>query len=317
MWFIWGHTYDLRPFLNKHPGGALVLRQCQGMECTALFESYHAVSDREKVKRVMAFYQVASCSQVQKLDFSLSQVEKAAECEDREILVNYPFEKMLHSNEGPTPSTAEGGATPVPRTPMTPEEKAVNVKACAAIQKANSGDALPTTPLLEEGTNQYQLTGSTPWYDRARDIVWNDFKSRGVSSKAPPALLLYHFLWVLAVPVCLYQTYIRGSLLFACLSGVSFWYGPCDLLHTGTHCALLDKRPLLGSLLGYLCGFYHHLPAAWVRQHMLGHHIDTNLHDDPDLHHFELSWRVATWEAWSRTSGTGKPGCQSSRACQA
>jgi fatty acid desaturase len=45
VWIIHGKRYDLRPFLDRHPGGFGALEMARGRDCTELFESYHAMSD--------------------------------------------------------------------------------------------------------------------------------------------------------------------------------------------------------------------------------------------------------------------------------
>lgn len=56
---IHGKYYDLRKF--KHPGGREILELCKGEpDCSALFESYHAFSDMNKIKTIMKKYEVGS-----------------------------------------------------------------------------------------------------------------------------------------------------------------------------------------------------------------------------------------------------------------
>ena len=51
--------YDLQNF--NHPGGKEILELCKNEpDCTALFESYHAFCDYEKIKRVMEKYEIAN-----------------------------------------------------------------------------------------------------------------------------------------------------------------------------------------------------------------------------------------------------------------
>ena len=56
---IHGKYYDLRKF--KHPGGQEILELCKNEpDCSALFESYHAFSDMNKIKTIMKKYEVGS-----------------------------------------------------------------------------------------------------------------------------------------------------------------------------------------------------------------------------------------------------------------
>jgi omega-6 fatty acid desaturase (delta-12 desaturase) len=54
LWYIHGNAYDLAPFVEKHPGGQFAILSARGRECTALFESYHPWSDKNR--KVLAAY---------------------------------------------------------------------------------------------------------------------------------------------------------------------------------------------------------------------------------------------------------------------
>ena len=62
MWKIHGKIYDLNLFLDKHPGGKQILEISMGEDdLTASFESYHAFSDMEKIKKIMKKYEIGNC----------------------------------------------------------------------------------------------------------------------------------------------------------------------------------------------------------------------------------------------------------------
>jgi len=62
MWKIRGKRYDLIPFLDKHPGGRMILTACQGKnDLTATFESNHAFCDMKKIEQIMKKYEVGDC----------------------------------------------------------------------------------------------------------------------------------------------------------------------------------------------------------------------------------------------------------------
>lgn len=62
MWHINGKTYNLKPFLDKHPGGKAILESCMGKDdLTATFESYHALCDMKKIESIMKKYEVSTC----------------------------------------------------------------------------------------------------------------------------------------------------------------------------------------------------------------------------------------------------------------
>jgi fatty acid desaturase len=50
LWKIHGKWYDLTGYMKRHPGGETILKQTQGQgDVSALFETYHAFSDVEKI----------------------------------------------------------------------------------------------------------------------------------------------------------------------------------------------------------------------------------------------------------------------------
>ena len=58
-WHIHGRIYNLRPFASSHPGGAHVLMNVRGTDdLTALYETSHALVDRDKIDAIMKKYYV-------------------------------------------------------------------------------------------------------------------------------------------------------------------------------------------------------------------------------------------------------------------
>src|SRR3954469_16387124 len=55
LWRVHGRFFDIEPYVAKHPGGALI-RLGQGQDCTALWESVHALSDVPR--RVLDHFEV-------------------------------------------------------------------------------------------------------------------------------------------------------------------------------------------------------------------------------------------------------------------
>lgn len=59
MWNIHGKIYDLTDFASIHPGGRMIIESCKGNDdITAAFESYHALSDMNKIKSIMKKYEI-------------------------------------------------------------------------------------------------------------------------------------------------------------------------------------------------------------------------------------------------------------------
>eukprot|EP00928_Gymnodinium_smaydae_P034970 TRINITY_DN2467_c0_g1_i2.p1 TRINITY_DN2467_c0_g1~~TRINITY_DN2467_c0_g1_i2.p1 ORF type:complete len:522 (-),score=106.14 TRINITY_DN2467_c0_g1_i2:398-1963(-) len=55
-WIIFGEVYDLTPWMAKHPGGALVLQQTVGTDCSALFASSHTFRGGSMLKTLKPYW---------------------------------------------------------------------------------------------------------------------------------------------------------------------------------------------------------------------------------------------------------------------
>ena len=61
VWNIYEKQYDLTDFLEKHPGGKDILLKCKNeKDLTAMFETYHAFSDKEKIKKMLDKFEIKS-----------------------------------------------------------------------------------------------------------------------------------------------------------------------------------------------------------------------------------------------------------------
>ena len=56
IWTIYGRQFDMRKFIEKHPGGKEAINLGRGRDCTYLVESYHPHSD--KVWNILKKYEV-------------------------------------------------------------------------------------------------------------------------------------------------------------------------------------------------------------------------------------------------------------------
>lgn len=62
LWHIHGRVYDLRPFVERHPGGSEILLNIRGKDdLTAIFESSHVFADRARIEAIMSKYEVGTC----------------------------------------------------------------------------------------------------------------------------------------------------------------------------------------------------------------------------------------------------------------
>jgi hypothetical protein len=151
-----------------------------------------------------------------------------------------------------------------------------------------------------------------------RKKVIGYFADNHISPKAPWWMLAHYMFWVMVLITQSYTWLMYGGWLPSVLFGLSIWLASGDLLHSGTHFAVLPNAKL-NSWIGYTLGCFHHVPAVWVRQHVLGHHVFPNVEGkDPDLYHFEsitffsqlLGWRlsessrfVKVFESWRYNLG--------------
>ena len=61
MWIIHGRKYDLTNYLENHPGGSQILKLAESEEdITPLFESSHAMGNRDKVNHIMSKFEIES-----------------------------------------------------------------------------------------------------------------------------------------------------------------------------------------------------------------------------------------------------------------
>lgn len=59
VWNIYDKSYDLTEFVDKHPGGKdILLKTKNEKDLTPLFETYHAFSDKEKIKKMLDVYEI-------------------------------------------------------------------------------------------------------------------------------------------------------------------------------------------------------------------------------------------------------------------
>eukprot|EP00658_Telonema_sp_P-2_P019127 TRINITY_DN1750_c0_g1_i2.p1 TRINITY_DN1750_c0_g1~~TRINITY_DN1750_c0_g1_i2.p1 ORF type:complete len:307 (+),score=64.31 TRINITY_DN1750_c0_g1_i2:170-1090(+) len=83
-------------------------------------------------------------------------------------------------------------------------------------------------------------------------------------------------------------------------AGLGIWFVSGDILHAATHYSIFSSQNA-NLMVGWLVGWVHHVPSMWIRQHVLSHHLYTNIPGlDPDLDHFrqfaklQSGWRLST-----------------------
>jgi len=141
--------------------------------------------------------------------------------------------------------------------------------------------ALPDVPAPKPPTHEW---ASTPIYTELKEIVRTYRRRYGIKATDDANAVL----WYLLIGTLHYATFVCwllgvGGLANAALFGCTIWFWAADLMHSGTHYALSNDK-LLGSWLGWLGGAIFIFPSQWIRQHVTGHHVNTNvLGKDPDL----------------------------------
>lgn len=85
IWTVHGRDYDLREFVDRHPGGKEAIELGRGRDCTALFESYHPFTEQHHV--VLQKYHVHS-----KID---AGTKKSSTKEEIPSAVHDPFYETL------------------------------------------------------------------------------------------------------------------------------------------------------------------------------------------------------------------------------
>ena len=70
MWNLYGKKYDLSTWMDSHPGGRAILEQTRDInDCTALFETYHAFSDRIYMMTQLQKYEIKDTVEVYEYKF--------------------------------------------------------------------------------------------------------------------------------------------------------------------------------------------------------------------------------------------------------
>ena len=92
MWNLYGKKYDLSAFAHIHPGGTEIIEKTKDLpDCTALFESYHAFSNINKLKQTLAKYEMPGTAEPYSGDFStyrdlVQRIMTTTDLKDRESI---------------------------------------------------------------------------------------------------------------------------------------------------------------------------------------------------------------------------------------
>ena len=138
---------------------------------------------------------------------------------------------------------------------------------------------------------------NTPVYNDLKEVVREYNSKHGIKATDNWAVVVvWYGLWAVLHYTTLYNWLFPQSLLAlgssyaylnAVLLGCTIWCFSTDMMHAGTHYQLC-RNAVHSEWLGWLCGWMFCLPQTWIRQHVAGHHIHTNvLEKDPDLYHYQ------------------------------
>ena len=126
---------------------------------------------------------------------------------------------------------------------------------------------------------------AVPIYDELKEMVKTYRRLHGIKATDSPITMAWYAI-IFALHYTAFTAWVLGvgGRTGAFFFGVTIWLWAADMLHSGTHYAMTyDQR--LGEWLGWLGGAVFILPSAWVRQHVIGHHVHTNeFGKDPDLY---------------------------------
>lgn len=140
-----------------------------------------------------------------------------------------------------------------------------------------------------------------PFYTEIRRVVRRYARQHGTKATDSVVMMCWYFTWLSLYLLSIVHWLITPTVSWCWLMGMSLWFCSADFLHSGTHFALSygPSSERAGKAVGWLfCP-----PAAWVRQHVLGHHAFINKHGvDPDMAHHAMGshgWRTSTLQTWA------------------
>ena len=134
----------------------------------------------------------------------------------------------------------------------------------------------------------------TPVYDDLRAVVREYRMHNGIkATDGGMQVVAWYLFWGFIHYMSLFWWVTgQGGWQTGALLGLSIWYWSTDIMHQGTHYALVYERAW-SEWIGWVGGWLFMLPSGWIRQHVMGHHVHTNVPSkDPDVHHWDRFWNV-------------------------
>ena len=132
----------------------------------------------------------------------------------------------------------------------------------------------------------------TPFYDECKQVARAHFAPHGNETnddvhrnmKATWAAWLQCGFGLVLLSYSFHK-FLAGSMPALTYFPLLYWIVGSDCMHNGSHFAQ-STSPLVNKMSCYL-GSFHVQYHLWASQHVIGHHVHTNIiHMDPDVHHF-------------------------------
>ena len=77
VWRLYGNEYDLSNFIDKHPGGReVLLRTNNEGDLTVMFETYHAFSNKDQLRKHLDLYKIGSYDSSNDIAYDFSLYKK-------------------------------------------------------------------------------------------------------------------------------------------------------------------------------------------------------------------------------------------------
>ena len=107
-----------------------------------------------------------------------------------------------------------------------------------------------------------------PFYQELQIEIHKAMGNERKHFKATASHLLQYII-TFAVMIVSMNSWMEGSTGAGFVMGLMIWFCSGDILHASTHYAVFTNANA-NLLLGWSCGWMHHVPSMWIRQHVLG-----------------------------------------------
>jgi fatty acid desaturase len=150
-------------------------------------------------------------------------------------------------------------------------------------------------PVLTEETTIVKQQDGKPMFDWENESEFvKDLKSQvrpiiQQYGKYADGTRWFQLIVLTLVTLALFKPFIDGYWWSLFVFPLAVWLITVNAFHDASHLSI-SKDWRINTLVMYLFPWFSS-PTTWFHQHIIGHHVYTNLDQDPDLHHGELLWR--------------------------